>query len=331
MFFLARQVSKVRSFLEGFRRAEVRRLSRETTNLLLDKFVREGIEGLDLMLAGMTRSDDDTNDEAGELNDSLLEYLNSAIRQQEKKVEQIVKSSEKITEFERIVAEAPPDHLEHLWKVGSEDGKRVETFDPNDPISIKALREEYERTANEARAKIALPKSAAERLLMLLKLLRERIKIEAAFPQDEKSRNLRVLAYCMQLETDDLRKELLKKELGSSLDVSTLLSPFFFNKERTTTGCFVYCTAAPFFKNLRLPYLKKFSSLLFPAAFRFFLGACFQRHRVRPQYLPPAVPIQTGILGRCIVETCLGDCRGNKARTVQKVDRSDALDIIKRY
>ena len=42
------QVSMIRSFLEGFRRAEVRRLARETATLLLDRLVTDGIEGLDI-------------------------------------------------------------------------------------------------------------------------------------------------------------------------------------------------------------------------------------------------------------------------------------------
>ena len=37
-----RQVSLVRSFLEGFRRAEVRRLARETATMLLDRLVQDG-------------------------------------------------------------------------------------------------------------------------------------------------------------------------------------------------------------------------------------------------------------------------------------------------
>jgi hypothetical protein len=67
-----REVSKVRAFLEGYRRAEVRRVARQTAALLLDKLVQDGVEGLDITLASMTRSTDDTSDVAGELNDSLL-------------------------------------------------------------------------------------------------------------------------------------------------------------------------------------------------------------------------------------------------------------------
>jgi hypothetical protein len=216
-----RQVSKVRSFLEGFRRAEVRRLARETVTLLLDKLVSEGIEGLDVSLASMARSSDDTADEAGELNDSLLDYLDDAIRQQGKKVDQIVDSSKKIAEFERAVADEPEvDQIENLWKMDSEEGDRVEIFDPNDLQNKKALTAEFEKVADESSSspQAIIPSSAQEKLLMLLKILRERIKIEATFSHDEKSRNLRILAYCLQLKTNKLREEMIMKEFGLTLD-----------------------------------------------------------------------------------------------------------------
>ncbi len=221
-----RQVSKVRSFLEGYRRAEVRRLARETATMLLDRLVSEGIEGLDIALATMTRSSDETSDEAGELNDSLLDYLNDAIRQQEKKVEQLVDSVKKVTELENTLSnselEAEEDLIDKLWSIDSSgEGERIETFDPNDPRNQKALKEELERQSRqESTLKPVAPKSAPEQLLLLLKLLRERIKTEAVFSHDEKSRNLRVLAYCLQLNSDIQRKELITREFGSSLDVS---------------------------------------------------------------------------------------------------------------
>lgn len=216
-----RQVSLVRSFLEGFRRAEVRRVARETVTMLLDRLVQDGIEGLDLALSSMTRSGDDVNQEGGELNDALLDYLNDAIRQQERKVEQVLDNFKKVEELERSMDDFHEDKLEELWTVGNEDGKRVETFDPNDPKSKSALQDEYEKThkAQSIELKRAmLPRSAQERLLLLLKLLRERVKIEAAFSHDEKSQNLRVLAYCLNLNSDELRKELIVKEFASSLD-----------------------------------------------------------------------------------------------------------------
>ena len=221
-----RQVSLVRSFLEGFRRAEVRRLARETATMLLDRLVQDGIEGLDHTLSIMTRVGDDVNIEAGELNDSLLDYLNDAIRQQERKVEQVIDSVKKVEELERSVEEFDEDQLEKLWTVSDEEGKRIETFDPKDIKSKIALQDEYEKDHKKRSLQLKramLPKSAQERLLLLLKLLKERVKIEAAFSHDEKSRNLRVLAYCLNLNSDELRKELIVKEFGGTLDVSRLI------------------------------------------------------------------------------------------------------------
>jgi len=216
-----RQVSLVRSFLEGFLRAEVRRLARETATMLLDRLVQDGIEGLDHTLSTMSRVGDDVNQEAGELNDSLLDYFNDAIRQQERKVGQILDSVKKIKDLERSVENLDEDQLEKLWTVRDEDGKRVESFDPTDPKCKIALQDEYEKDRREQSSQLnraMLPTTAQERLLLLLKLLRERVKIEATFSHDEKSHNLRVLAYCLNLNSDELRKELIMKEFGSSFD-----------------------------------------------------------------------------------------------------------------
>ncbi|KAL3911908.1 MAG: hypothetical protein SGILL_007095 [Bacillariaceae sp.] len=217
-----RQVSMVRTFLEGFRRTEVRHKARETATMLLDQLVSEGIDGLDITLSAMTRGGDDVQQEAGELNDSLIDYLNDAIRQQEKKVGQMVDTGKKVEELESAMTfhEDPGDAFEAMWTVEEEDGTTVESFDPKDPKNAKALKNEFQKLeANEAGRSSILPKSAPEKLLLLLKLLRERVKIEAAFANDEKSRNLRVLAYCLNLQSDNLRKELVTKEFGYSLDV----------------------------------------------------------------------------------------------------------------
>ena len=218
-----REVAKVRSFLEGYRRTEVRQLARSTVTMLLDKLVTDGIEGLDITLASMTRSSDDTSDVAGELNDSLLDYLNDAIRQQEKKVEQMVETIQRADAFETSSASenTVDDPVDKLWSVESEDGQRVETFNPNDPYSKEVLEKEYEKTRNnQFVARPMVPKTAPEKLLLLLTLLRERIKTEAAFMHDEKSRNLRILSYCMHLSTTTERDKLIMKEFGNSLDVS---------------------------------------------------------------------------------------------------------------
>ena len=66
-----------------------------------------------------------------------------------------------------------------------------------------------------------------EKMLLLLKLLRDRIKVEAVIGNDEHARNLRLLAYCLKAANDDERHQLILNELGNSLDVSSeCLYPF---------------------------------------------------------------------------------------------------------
>jgi hypothetical protein len=213
-----REVQKVGSFLEGFRRAEVRRISRETTVLLLEKLLMEGIEGLDLTLASLKRSSDDIGEY--ELNDSLFDFLNDAIRQQEKKA-----SGLKLNLLDRSLLLADNDELDNvmddLWNVTIDgDGQRIEALDPNDPKVRKVLLEEVAKENLLAKqSSPVLPNEAPEKLLMLLTLLRDRIKTEAVYASDEKGRNLRLLAYCLRLPDDKERQQLILKELGNSLTV----------------------------------------------------------------------------------------------------------------
>uniref|UniRef100_A0A7S3P6R3 Uncharacterized protein n=1 Tax=Amphora coffeiformis TaxID=265554 RepID=A0A7S3P6R3_9STRA len=186
----------------------------------------------------MTRSGDDTSSQGGcELNDSLLDYLNDAIRQQEKKVDALVaarldksnnnKASPKLEPAAAFPNNDNDDALNALWNVTTtEDGQRLESLDPMDPKVKAALKDELvkqdiaETLAWEKRksSSSSKPDTAPEQLLLLLTLLRERIKAEAVFAPDEKGRNLRLLAYCLQLSTDTERKQLISKELGNSID-----------------------------------------------------------------------------------------------------------------
>lgn len=212
------EVSKVRAFLEGFRRAELRRISRETTTMLLDTVATEGVQGLDSKLSTMTKTQDDSGD-AGELSDSLLDFLNDMVREQETRVGESVRSVDQPSE----VPAMEEDALDKLWGVETEDGQRVETLDPKDPQVVKALRDEQARL-DEADARVQkqpeLPSNAPEQLLLLLKLLRDRIKAEAAFGNDDHGRNLRILAYCLRFERAMDREKLLRREFQSSIDVS---------------------------------------------------------------------------------------------------------------
>jgi hypothetical protein len=213
-----REVTKVRAFLEGYRQAEVRRIARETTTMLLDKVASEGIQGLDLMLASMTKASDDTG-EAGELNDSLVDFLNDAIRQQDKKVSDLKK-----TERNALVAVPEVDLTASVWNITEENGEIVEILNPNDPETKKIMEKEFARSeASSSREKRQVPDDASEKLLLLLKLLRDRIKAEASFANDEKGRNLRVLAYCLNLDSDSQRKQLVQQEMKNTINVSTHL------------------------------------------------------------------------------------------------------------
>ena len=213
-----KEVSKVGAFLEGVRRAEVNKIARETVTILLGKMVTEGIEGIDVTLSAMARGSDDTSDDAGELNDALLDYLNDIVRQQERKIEHI---NAKAQQGRVSVVDSQDDEMEKLWRVEEEDGERIETFDMNDPKTKSAIQAEYERTEREVSyQRPVIPSSIPEQLLLLLKLLRDRVKTEAVFAHDEKSLNLRVLAYCMHASSSEERIQILERELGSSFDVS---------------------------------------------------------------------------------------------------------------
>jgi len=261
-----REVAKVRAFLEGYRRAEVRRIARETATLLLDKLVQEGVEGLDLALMSMTRSNDDTGDHANELNDSLVDFLSDAIRQQERNVEQLLAARRHLEGGSNAANslnddgydEKEEDPVDSLWKIETEeDGERVETIDPKDPQVQRVLREEQlkseisdmdDRSAGTgAAAAAAIPNSPSEKLLLLLKLLRDRLKAEAAFAPDEKGKNLRLLAYCLRLPSGEEREQLILKDIGNSLDVSIMAegdfsSAGFFVDPRILTVFFCSAT-----------------------------------------------------------------------------------------
>ena len=213
-----REVSKVRAFLDGYRRAEVRRLARDTTALLLDKLVMEGVEGLDVTLSTMTRSRDDTASDIGELNDSLLDFLSDTIRSYEKKVGTSSTTSRRPNLSESL-ANNEDKSINQLWNVTMEDGQRIETIDPSDPKVRLAL--ELAREEEDSEERGAVPDSPKERILLLLRLLRERVKAEAAFGTDEKGQNLKLLAYCLRVSSDTERKQLMKQGLGTSIDVST--------------------------------------------------------------------------------------------------------------
>ena len=220
------EVQKVGTFLEGFRKAEVRRVARETATMLLDKLVSEGVKSLDQMLMTMTKGSDEASD-AGELNDSLIDYLEDAVRQQEKKVEQ--KLGKIGVEECQINSLAGVEDIDlsgglsdSFWNMTVDDnGKIIESLDPNDPQVKAVLEKELEiaKKKIDSRSKI-MPTDPSQQLLILLMLLRERVKAEAMFANDEKGNNLRILAYCLHASNEKERETVLMDNIGTSLDVS---------------------------------------------------------------------------------------------------------------
>ena len=228
------EVQKVRAFVEGYTKAETKRIARETLSMLLNKLVVDGVRGLDEMLMSMTK-DDTTGNEVGELNDSLFKHLNEAIREQERKVELVQgsKMSNKLNE-QKISHHSDDSNdvsLNDLWNATVDSSGNVieETIDPNDERVKKIIQSELQYSRKDA-TKISTdmdsPISSSEQLLILLSLLRDRLKAEALFENDEKGKNLRVLAHCLHGRVDDV-EGIIVENLGSSLAVSIYLFELF--------------------------------------------------------------------------------------------------------
>lgn len=222
-----REVEKVRSFLEGFRKSEDRRVARETSTMLLERLVKDGISGLDQMLASMPKEGGDSSymlgvngGEAGELNTALVRFLEEAIREQEQRVGKRQNRDRKdgLSATNNVREEEENDIM---WNVTrGEDGTTIETIDLNDPV----LREELERTKTQLpeydEDDNFLSMTVQEKMLLLLKLLRDRVKVEAVMGNHSNARNLRILAYCLKARSDEEKRKFILDELGMSLDVS---------------------------------------------------------------------------------------------------------------
>ena len=229
-----REVEKVGSFLEGYRKAEERRVARETSAMLLDRLVKEGVKGLDALMSGMVKEGDDASymkgagSDAGELNGALVRYLEEAIREQEKRVKKTLRLNEQSNRPAVGGGKGfsnNKDEVDLVWNVTrGDDGTIIETIDPNNPMVGQMLREELEKTKDGAGVQMdrLMSMTVQEKMLLLLKLLRDRVKVEAVIGNDEHARNLRVLAYCLKAANDEERHQLILEELGNSLDVSVM-------------------------------------------------------------------------------------------------------------
>jgi len=222
-----KEVEKVRSFLEGYRKSEERRVARETSTMLLDRLIKEGVAGLDQMLASMPKEGDDTShmsgvvgNEAGILNSALVRYLEEAIREQEGRVEKIQTSRN--NGLRENSGSMDEDENVLMWNVTrGEDGTVIETVDLNDPIFRDELAKAKDQLSENTGDNLA-SLTVQEKMLLLLKLLRDRIKVEAIMGSNSQAKNLRILAYCLKAESNLERKQFILDELGNSLDVSIM-------------------------------------------------------------------------------------------------------------
>ncbi len=111
------------------------------------------------------------------------------------------------------------------WNVTrGEDGTTIETIDLNDPL----LRQELERTKGQLPQIDNLESlTVQEKMLLLLKLLRDRVKVEAVMGSMKEAKNLRVLAYCLKAGSLEERRKFIVDSLGNSLDVSVIKCSIF--------------------------------------------------------------------------------------------------------
>ena len=292
------ELQKVGTFLEGFRKAEVRRIARETSTMLLDKLVTEGVKSLDQMLITMTKGTDDTS-EAGELNDSLVNYLEEAVKQQEIKVEQKLGEQAlhecQINTLSGIEkGEVPGGLSDSFWNMTLDDnGEVVESLDPNDPVVKAALKRELEIAQQKFEGRqMSMPTDPAQQLLVLLTLLKERVKAEALFSSDEKGRNLRILAYCLHASNQRERESVIMDNLGNNLDVSSIIATFLFH---FLVSCF-------------LTYIFKTES-------GFFLRVVAKLYRFCREYYLSVATFQINKVKLTNVEEYNGHCRRHERKT----------------
>ncbi len=116
-----------------------------------------------------------------------------------------------------------------IWNVTrGKDGMVIETINPNMPVLKRMLCKELERmtggaggAGGNAAVDVLATMTVQAKTLLLLRLLRDQVKVEAVVGNDAHARNLRVLAYTLQAANDKEQRTLILDELRHSLDVST--------------------------------------------------------------------------------------------------------------
>ncbi len=115
-----------------------------------------------------------------------------------------------------------------IWNITrGKDCTVIETISPNMPAVKHMLREELERTTRgtggadgSAAVNVVATMTVQEKILLLLRLLRDRVKVKAVVGNDAHTRNLRVLAYVLWAANNKEQWTLISEEVGHSLDMS---------------------------------------------------------------------------------------------------------------
>ena len=188
------------------------------------------MKGLDELLSSMLREGEEPgygvdSDQVGELNGALVRYLDEAIREQELRAK-LHKVDPNTIKGNEVVEDE--DEMDMMWNVTrGEDGTIIETIDPNDPSVGKMLQDELRKTEYEdtqRQEEQLRSMTVQEKMLLLLKLLRDRVKVEAVIGNDAHARNLRLLAYCLKAGSDEERRTLIQDVMGNSLDSLDIFS-----------------------------------------------------------------------------------------------------------
>jgi len=227
------EVRKVGAFLDGYRVAKDRQHARQVTNTLLDGLVKGGVTELDRLLSSMVQ--------ANYINDNFISYLNNLVREQEKKVER------EFRERKETAITPTPATATDLPSLSSNINNEEEILDPNQPADLTDALLQEDKLNNEIlkeQQKKLDDKTAQEKILIMLQLLRERVKAEAAYfkhvggpdglanmgssssssaDTDSNSdiqhgSNLRLLAYCIHASSDFEREQLIHQYIGHSID-----------------------------------------------------------------------------------------------------------------
>ena len=156
------------------------------------------------------------------LNDELLAFLNEMIVKQERRIRNNAGISRSKKDVQVMDNNDVSSELEmEAANVTMIKGEFVETID------LEALSKEYDNNNADALPSSSynnviqeeLKQSGLEQLLSLLKYLRERLKVEAAYRTNtERGLCLKTLSYCLRTSQNDQRELLIWNAFGKNLE-----------------------------------------------------------------------------------------------------------------